>query len=162
MGIATFPGDSTEASALVRFADFAMYTAKARGRNRIQLYAKSTRSYRRINVCLDGEFRALSAKPEPLRTVNISEGGLLFVTDRLLPAGTLVEIELQLPDRPVGVSGRVAHGAQRDDGTFQSAVRFLEMQKTHRMHLAKFIRTMSPAPDENGVDGENPFKETGG
>ncbi len=97
-----------------------------------------------------------------MRTVNISEGGLLFVTDRSLPVGTLVEIVLQLPDRPVGVSGRVAHVAERDDSTFQSAVRFLEMQKTDRMNLAKFIRTMSPPPDENGVEGENPFNQTDG
>ena len=63
-----------------------MYVAKAHGKNQVQLYGKSRRSFRRVETALDGEFRLLAPGSYPMTTVNISEAGLLFARDGITSA----------------------------------------------------------------------------
>ena len=126
MGVATCPADAREAGSLVRCADGALYVAKSHGRNQIQLYGENRRSYRRISAALNGKFCLLAAEYHPLSTVNVSEGGILFLVDRKLALGTLIDISLMLPDsgrenRRLGARGpgggegpREVHGGPSD------------------------------------------------
>jgi diguanylate cyclase (GGDEF)-like protein len=142
LGIATAPGDASDASELVKRADTAMYVAKAQGKNQVQLFGSSTRSYHRCPAALDGRFRILDNRYHDLTTVNISEGGLLLVADHELPMGTLVDLNLTLPapQKEIAVSGRVVHVMPRGDGKYEAAVRIVDIGPRDMLTLASFLR----------------------
>jgi diguanylate cyclase (GGDEF)-like protein len=149
MGVATFPADASEAGALVRCADSAMYAAKTRGKNQIHLYGENRRSYRRIDASLDGTFCMLAAEYHPLTTLNVSEGGLLFVARRSLPVGSLIDITLNLPgsDRRIAATGRVIRVEEKGGGRFEAALRVIDMSVRDRALLAKYLGEAGPGPD---------------
>ena len=74
VGVASYPQDASAPEALIRCADRAMYTAKAKGKNQAQLYGANRRALRRVEVELDGEIRVLKKNPVPFATLNISDG----------------------------------------------------------------------------------------
>ena len=162
LGIATCPGDSDVAAELVRCADRALYAAKGEGKNRVQIYGENRRSFHRIAASLRGGYRAPSRQEHPLRTVDISEAGIRFVTDRALPAGTLLELRLEIPGDPkaIGAAGRVVHSMASADGRFEVAVRVAAIETEDRLALARHIASLreekekapaapvqAPAPD---------------
>lgn len=142
MGVATCPVDAREAGELVQRADHAMYAAKASGKNRVQLFGQSIRSYRRTNASLSGGFRKLAAESHPLTTLNISEGGFLFLSDVNLPLGSLAEISLVLPDsqKEITMSGRVIHVEEKENGNFEVGTRVVDISRNDRALLAGYIR----------------------
>jgi diguanylate cyclase (GGDEF)-like protein len=146
MGVATFPADADEAAALVRCADSAMYVAKTRGKNQVHLYGENRRSYRRIDASLDGTFCMLAAEFHPLTTLNVSEGGLLFVARRSLPVGALIDISLNLPgaERRIAATGRVIRVEEKGDGRFEAALRVIDMSVRDRALLAGYLGETPP------------------
>lgn len=142
MGIATYPADGCEARELVRHADQAMYVAKAKGKNRVYLYGEDRRSFGRIEAELDGKICDLRAQFHPLKTMNISEQGLLFVVDRQLTLGTLIDVQLTLPgsDREIACTGRVVRVEETTDDRYQAAIRIVEIGTRDRGLLARFIQ----------------------
>lgn len=153
MGVATFPADATDASQLVRCADRAMYVAKEAGKNRVQLYGESRRSYRRIRAALDGNFCVVSTACYPMTTQNVSEGGLLCTTDRNFPLGSLIDVELQLPDGEFNASGRVIRVEEKTPGDFETAICLLNADPHDRVRLVRFLRTRESAEDAEPVTG---------
>ncbi len=149
MGIATHPADAGDAGGLIRCADSAMYVAKTRGKNQVHLYGQSRRSYRRISAALDGQFCTLAAEYHPMTTINVSEGGLLFIADRSLPAGSLVDVTLKLPnaDHPVATSGRVIRVEARGDGRFEAAIRIIDIPTRDQIALSRYIRETGQDPE---------------
>lgn len=133
----------------MRCADSAMYAAKSRGKNQIHLYGENRRSYRRIDASLDGNFCMLAAEYHPLTTLNVSEGGLLFVARRPLPVGSLIDITLNLPgsDRGITATGRVIRVEERGGGRFEAALRVIDMSVRDRALLAKYLGGSGPNPD---------------
>jgi diguanylate cyclase (GGDEF)-like protein len=57
IGIAEFPGDGTDLESLLKNADLAMYQAKKRGRNTVQLFATSMGISANKRLALEGELR---------------------------------------------------------------------------------------------------------
>jgi len=57
IGIACYPADSSETSELIRFADAAMYHAKAMGRNNFQFYAASLTQHAAERMELESDLR---------------------------------------------------------------------------------------------------------
>ena len=141
IGIATLPADATDADDLLLKADQAMYKAKANGKNQVQLFGHSSRSHRRIQATLNGNFRLLQEETHPLTTVSLSDGGLMFVSDRNLPDGSAIEIMLKLPrsNREVPIVGRVLYAKPTEGGQFKVAVS-LDESSLARQVLARFIR----------------------
>jgi diguanylate cyclase (GGDEF)-like protein len=141
-GIATFPADARDVAQLVRQADRAMYVAKASGKNQVQLYGQSRRSYRRVAASLEGEYRVLVAESHRLTTVNVSEKGVRFYADRPLPVGALLDFRLALPDsqKVVNACGRIVHVKRQPDGRFQAAVRITDMDPQDEQSLLSFLR----------------------
>jgi diguanylate cyclase (GGDEF)-like protein len=150
MGIATYPADGTDARALVRHADQAMYVAKARGKNQVYLYGEDRRSFGRIRAELDGKFCVLEPDFHSLTTVNISEQGLLFIVENELPLGSLIDVRLLLPDgdREIATSGRVVRVEEKEGGRFQAAIRILEIGARDRSVLAEYIQRSSSEADD--------------
>ena len=147
MGVATYPGDATEASELVRRADRSLYVSKARGKNRVHLYGENRRSYRRIKASLDGKLCVLAAEQHRLTTVNISEGGILFLAESSLPIGSLVKVNLPLPEsaQEIVTRGRVVRVEEMEDGKFEAAIRITDLNKNDRRRLARYISDLKPA-----------------
>ncbi len=142
LGVATCPADARDAGSLIRCADGALYTAKSLGRNQVQLYGENRRSYRRISAALDGKFCLLAAEYHPLSTVNVSEGGILFLVDRKLALGTLIDISLTLPDsgHEISASGRVVRVEERTRGKYTAALRIIDMPPRDQILLSGYIR----------------------
>ena len=65
LGVASYPADALEPEALIRCADRAMYTAKAKGKNQAQLYGANRRALRRVHVELKGEIRVFKDESLP-------------------------------------------------------------------------------------------------
>ena len=145
MGLATYPHDAQDINGLIRRADQALYMAKADGKNRVQLYGEGSRSYKRIKAALPGQFRDLTGEYEPLITMDISAGGLLFRIDRDLPIGSLVEVVLPLPDTERGIVtvGRVVRTDEGPDG-FTVGVSFTDIGSRDHALLTDYIRRREP------------------
>jgi diguanylate cyclase (GGDEF)-like protein len=144
MGIATYPGDAAEGGELVRRADYALYMAKAHGKNIIELYGASLRSYRRIKVSLGGEFRMLGAEPHPLTTLNVSGGGVLFLANQSLPVGCLIEISLGLAElsHEITMTARVVHVKEKPSQEFEVGTRIVEIAERDRKLLEGYVREL--------------------
>ena len=64
IGVAVFPTDGQERDRLLRHADAALYRAKARGRNRIELFDRALAAQAEARVRLDGDLRHAGAQDE--------------------------------------------------------------------------------------------------
>ncbi len=153
MGVATFPADAIDAADLQRCADRALYTAKVSGKNRVRLFGQDVRSYPRLDARLPGTYQILGSDSFALTTLNVSEGGLLFLTDKQLPEGALLEIALPLPagGRRITATGRVVHVQECKDGRYQVAIHFVEMPTRDRFHLASFVSAHRVLFEPKGV-----------
>jgi len=155
MGIATFPADAGNTDELIRHADSALYVAKTLGKNRVHLYGHSRRSYFRVDTTLQGQFRELSAKDRPFTAVNLSERGLLIHAQRKLTEGTLLDLDLGLPNskRKVVLSGRVSRVEKLKSGKFEVAIRIVDIPSQDQRLLAEFIRSMESGSYSGAREG---------
>ncbi len=142
MGVATYPGDARDGPTLVKRADRAMYQAKAAGKNRVQLYGDSGRSFGRVRATLGGEFRMLAPQAYSLTTLGVGEGGMHFFCERALGEGSVLDVALQVPGSPcpIRVSAVVLRTERCDDGRYETAVRFTTMTTEDRKRLAEYVR----------------------
>ncbi len=145
VGIATCPGDAEQPSELVRCADRALYGAKSSGKNQVQLYGRSRRSFPRFRTRISGRYRALGPEFRALTTADVSEGGMLFVCEEALSPGALVEFRLDLPseDGTVAAVGRVVHVVERD-GAYEIAVRTIHIERRDLHRLSGFVSRLRP------------------
>ena len=77
---------------------------------------------------------------------NIGVEGILFEADKPLETGTILNLEIFLPDRkdPVYIEGEVRWCKQTNQGkdksiTFDIGVKFLTVDKEHVISLIKFV-----------------------
>ena len=142
LGVATFPGDSSEPDALVECADRALYLAKGRGKNRVEAFSDERREHTRVDAILSGRYCRLAEESRPLATCNLSEGGLMFSSAEPLEVGSLVQVRLQLPAPDAPIEGvlsvaRVLPGP----GGYEVGASFIHMTRADRSrfhaHLAR-------------------------
>jgi len=140
MGIATSPADATTPADLVRCADRALYVAKAGGKNRVERYGNCRRSFRRVGLTAPGEVLCVAPDRHRLTTVDLSEGGLRFVTTDEIAQDALVELRISFDEEgPVTIVARVVHVEASENGN-TVAVRFVEISNADRPRLVKQLR----------------------
>ena len=151
VGVASYPADALASEALIRCADRAMYTAKAKGKNQIQLYGANRRALRRVHVEVEGEIRVLEAESLPFSTLDISERGLRFRAKRSLSMDSMVEFVLKLPGHRQGVKahGRVVRVFESDDGDYEMALEIMDIDTREFSALTRYLsRQASTASGE--------------
>ena len=153
LGVASYPADALSPEDLIRCADRAMYTAKAKGKNQAQLYGANRRALPRVQVQLEGEIRSLSEKSVPFSTVDISERGLRLACSELLALDSMVEFVLKLPGKRGGVKGhgRVVRVYQGEEGVHQMALSILDLDRREYSALTRYLRWQAAGGD----DGSN-------
>jgi diguanylate cyclase (GGDEF)-like protein len=146
MGVATYPADGGCEADLLRHADRAMYLAKAKGKNQVELYGHDRRSFARVRTAINGKFRHMSPQAHPLETLDVSGGGLRFTSDRSMPLGSLVDVDLLISEKAEGIrlAGRVVDSKESGPGEFEVAIRVVEIDPQDRWQLGLYLRELSP------------------
>lgn len=83
-------------------------------------------------------------------SINLSEGGILFTSDILIPKDSFLEVELALPgfDYPIYLKGEVTHAVE-SDGAFEIGLKFEYKLENDSEMLHKYVLENSlPSDDE--------------
>lgn len=109
------------------------------------------RIYRRIDAKINVNYKVFKShaelekrgfSPEQLSiTQNISAGGLLFFADEALAVGSVLELELDLPDgeKTIECLARVVRVEEMARGRYNIAVCFLDIASAERVRLDKYM-----------------------
>ena len=148
IGVASYPGDALESEALIRCADRAMYTAKAKGKNQAQIYGANRRALRRVQVEVEGEIRVLDAQSLPFSTLDISERGLRFRAKTSLEMNSMVEFVLKLPGHRQGVKayGRIVRAYAAEDGFYEMAIEIMDIDTREFLALSRYLNKQAAKP----------------
>ena len=146
LGVANYPVDAKSTDDLIRCADRAMYIAKARGKNQVQLYGANRRAHVRINAVVTGEYRVFEEERRPFSTLDISERSLRVTVDRELRVNSLVDFTLMLPEhhQKVSAHGRVTRAAPREDDTFELVLSIVDIKSREHLTLKQYLREQAP------------------
>ena len=141
-GVANYPVDAASPDDLIRCADRAMYIAKARGKNQVQLYGANRRAHRRISTAIDGEYRVFEGKSQTFSTLDISERSLRFRVSRDVPEDALVEFTLKLPEhgQKVTAFGRVIRTEDHEDGWHELEIAIVDINRRELLVLRQYLR----------------------
>jgi len=144
-GLASYPVDATDGLTLIKFADNALYRAKASGKNNISLFSEDKRHYLRLDFYSKVFVREVRSGQDNRREFtaqakNLSKGGILIENGRPLKIGSkaLLDITLDAETRlnVIGTVVRVeAFGADR----YEIGLSFLKLGKDTKSLLANYL-----------------------
>jgi diguanylate cyclase (GGDEF)-like protein len=140
IGAASVPGDADDALELIERADQALYVAKSMGKNRVKPYSDERREFVRIDTSLIGRFNLLADKGYPIRTLNVSESGVLFGTKEPLKVGSMVQLSLKLDSdqQPVHCLVRIVRVIE-DGDEYEVGARIIDMERDQRRSFLAFV-----------------------
>jgi diguanylate cyclase (GGDEF)-like protein len=140
-GLATLPGDAANAEELIEKADRALYVAKSMGKNCVKPYSDERREHLRLDTALTGQFSLVDSHRHILTTLNVSEGGLLFLSEEPPNRGALAQIQLALPNGGRSVEGvlRVMRVRPVPDG-YEIGTQIVHMSPLDRRRFRVFLR----------------------
>jgi len=114
------------------------------------------RQWPRVPLDDEVEFSVPAGRPEqPLKSKskvdNISVGGLLFETDEDVPVGTVLRLEIHVPDchnprrskavlGPIKTLGTVVRTEETEDGGHRIGVCFMNLSDRDRDGVDEFVR----------------------
>ena len=143
VGVGTAPSDAPDVETLIECADAALYEAKARGKNRVEVYSEERREHVRYPARFDGRIRVLDEDTLNVSTVNLSKGGLLVVSKKPYPLGGIVQMELDQPseEQIIACTGRVVRLEERG-GLYEVGINILHVDEDDRYRYRQLIRNL--------------------
>ena len=93
--------------------------------------SKERRKFKRFDAYMNVQFRSQEEKAKEISGLSrdVSREGIKISTDRELQTGSLVDMEIQLPDdaKPVRSTGKImwSKSAKAEENSFDSGVSFL-------------------------------------
>lgn len=115
-----------------------------------KLYQIEQRKFVRVNKEIAFAWRRL--QPEELksllpvisRSINISAGGLQFISDEVLPIGTYLEVELYLPDFTIETLARVVHCGriEKEENKYRVGLQFINLPKDVELELKSYLEKL--------------------
>ena len=90
-------------------------------------------------------------------TKNVSSSGVCLITDEILAAGTLVEVEMKFPDREQSVAFQgvvkwsgLASGSEPSAHTVETGVQFISIDPKDRALIAHYVKLNAPPTESSG------------
>ena len=105
------------------------------------------RKYPRINisrnvdyVCLDDKLQKIEkGKGKVLHILNISQGGVLMETPKVINSKNILIVTLDLEDNRIKIGGEVIHSRALAPNGALTGIRFVKPHNKQREIIAKFI-----------------------
>jgi c-di-GMP-binding flagellar brake protein YcgR len=78
-------------------------------------------------------------KPEKTETVNVSEGGLMFLSKTDVAAGTVIKLQMPLYDKVFSIKAKVVHTQKDETGLYRVGVEFVSYADAFKVKLIEQI-----------------------
>ncbi|MDD3088410.1 MAG: PilZ domain-containing protein [Candidatus Omnitrophica bacterium] len=85
------------------------------------------------------EFKEADEQPEKTETVNVSEGGLMFLSKRNVLEGKLIDIQMPLYDKVFHIKAKVVHSQADETGLYRVGVSFANFADAFKVKLIEQI-----------------------
>ena len=97
---------------------------------------------RRVNfVCLDDKHQKIEeGKGKVLHILNISQGGVLMETPKVINSKNILIVTIDLEGSPIEIGGEVIHSRKLDPNGALTGIRFVKPYNKQREIIAKFIK----------------------
>jgi diguanylate cyclase (GGDEF)-like protein len=141
-GLSTYGIEASTEAELVSMADQALYVAKGSGKNRIEVANRERRAYVRVNADFTGTYWVVSTESRPFVARNISEGGILFSTDRPISVGSMLKLHASIPGerRAIECAARVVRVEMNGErGQYEVGACFIGLAPEQRRGLSLIV-----------------------
>ena len=78
-------------------------------------------------------------KPEKTETVNVSEGGLMFLSRKDVVEGSIIRLQMPLYDKVFSIKAKVVHTQKDESGLFRVGVSFVSYADAFKVKLIEQI-----------------------
>ncbi len=111
------------------------------GKNCVRPYSEERREHLRLDTALSGQFSLVDSHRHVLTTLNVSEGGLLFLSEEPPNRGALAQVHLALPNGRRTVEGvlRIMRVRPVSDG-YEIGTQIVHMSPLDRRRFRVFLR----------------------
>jgi hypothetical protein len=96
-------------------------------------------------LCLDRDQNVLTQGMG--RTLNISETGILLETHVFVKSEHLLSLTIGLDDEIMDFTGEVTHSHEREDGMYETGIKFLDMTNEKRKFLKQYLNLIEGQGD---------------
>jgi len=144
VGIASFGIDGNSPEELVENADKALFRAKNDGKNRVYLFYREKRQFRRIATDLNISFKILDEPTvKTAKIKNVSAGGLLFENDDEIPISSILEITFTplFKRNQIFAQARVVRLEIKENGKFDVGILFTRIKSEDQKVISELTGT---------------------
>lgn len=114
-----------------------------------KLYLLERREYTRVNIDLGLEYKVIPKEDFYLKTgsdtktINISGGGLLFKSSKLIPVGSYLDAIVHTPDAVLPLLAKVTRAEKQNDDEYNIGCKFLNLSEKVEQKLQNYLANIS-------------------